>query len=373
MGGVGHHLEARFAVGEVGVVVEAASNHARLEERREVVAHGGRDFAGVFAKLRWNVGQAEVGVNVRLTRGFEGMHGRLHALEVASEGFRDQPEFVQPKALVDGPLAHRDVVFLASGEVGQGERRHLRRHEANLGIDGAAGFHRFVFCATDGVQNVGVEVRKRERLVEDFGVEDEADFRGARALDVGNAGKRQDGFGHGRMVSLVNGNHQIEVANGLAPSACRAREGRVLHAGDGGDAALEGLAVHQSNVETTARTEPGQQVNAVEQPGLCFGPEALQFSDLTGFTGFAQIGDGRDAELFMHHADALRAQPRNVQHVQHARWRVVVEVHPIRGPCTFAHRLFNARGQPLADAFDLHKAAGFHQFPKVVRQRTKRA
>ena len=147
----------------------------------------------------------------------------------------------------------------------------------------------------------------------------------------------------------------------------------MLHARDGGDAALEGLAVHQANVETTAGAEPGQQVNAVEQPGLRFGSEALQFSDLTGFTGFAQIGDGRDTKFLMHHADALRTQPRNVQHVQHAGWRVVVEVHPIRGPCTFAHRLFNARGQPLADAFDLHKAAGFHQFPEVVGQRTKRA
>ena len=84
MGGVGHHFEARFAVGQVGVVVEAASNHARLQERREVVAHGGRHFAGVFAKLRWNVGQAKVGVNLRLTRGFKGVHGGLHALEAVS-------------------------------------------------------------------------------------------------------------------------------------------------------------------------------------------------------------------------------------------------------------------------------------------------
>ena len=147
---------------------------------------------------------------------------------------------------------------------------------------------------------------------------------------------------------LVNGNHQIEVANGLRRRRAEPARSRVARR-DGGDAALEGLAVHQSNVETTARTEPGQQVNAVEQPGLCFGPgPSVQRLDRIHRLRANRRWTRRRA---LHASRGCASGP-----AQECPACPACPVACCRGgppnprPCTFTHRLFNARGQPLANA-----------------------
>ncbi len=121
-------------------------------------------------------------------------------------------------------MTHGDVMLLAPGEVSKGERGHVWRDKSDLRVDGPARFHRFVFCSSDGVQHVGVQVRKGEGVVENFRVEDEADLRGSRALHVGNARKGKDGFCHRAVVFLLNGDDEVEVADGFASSACRTRQ-----------------------------------------------------------------------------------------------------------------------------------------------------
>ena len=147
-----------------------------LDEVGQGAVVSGLHLTHVFAQFRRNIGQVEVSVDGRLVRGSEGERCRFHALEFTCFRLGDEPEFVETKATVNGALAHRNVVLLAACEVGQRERFHVRRDDSDLSVDGAPGFQLFVVVAADGVQNVGVDVTNRERVVEDAGVEDEADL-----------------------------------------------------------------------------------------------------------------------------------------------------------------------------------------------------
>ena len=116
----------------------------------------------------------------------------------------------------------------------------------------------------DGIQHVGVNMADRERVIENGRVEDEADLRIACPFDVSNAGQVQDGVGHRFMVGFVHRHHDVKVANGVLSPSCAAGKSGPVHAVEGGNFALKGLAVAQTDVQTAAGPEPREQFDAVQ-------------------------------------------------------------------------------------------------------------
>ena len=114
-------------------------------------------------------------------------------------------------------------MFLAAGEVGQGERLNVRWNQTDLSIDGAARFQLLVIIAPDGVQHVWVNVTHREGFVKDGGVQNKTDFGVARPFDIGDPGEVEDGIGYVFVVVFVHRYDDIKVADGVFSSACTAR------------------------------------------------------------------------------------------------------------------------------------------------------
>ena len=155
-------------------------------------------------------------------------------------------------------------MFLAAGEVRQREGFNVPWNKTDLSVDGTAGFQLFVIVTADGVQDIGVNMANRERVIEDGRVEDEADLRIACAFDVGDAGQVEDGVGHRFMVGFVHRHHDVKVANGVLSSSCTAGEGGPVNAVKGCNFALKGLAIAQTDVQTAAGPESREQFDAVQ-------------------------------------------------------------------------------------------------------------
>ena len=196
--------------------------------------------------------------------GFEGVGRSLHALEFPGFGLGNQSKLVEAQSPVNGALAHGDVVLLATGEIRQREGFNVSWNKTYLSVDGAAGFQLFVIVAADGVQDVGVNMADRERVIEDGRVEDEADLRISCSFDIGDAGQVEDGVGHRFVVGFVHRYHNVKVANGVLSPSCTAGKGGPVNAVQGGNFSLKGLAIAQTDVETATGPEPREQFDAVQ-------------------------------------------------------------------------------------------------------------
>ena len=114
-------------------------------------------------------------------------------------------------------------MFLAAGEVSQGEGFNVRWYQSDLGVNGAARFQLLVIIAPDGVQHVRVNVAHREGFVKDGGVQNKTDFGIARPFDIGDSGEVEDGIGHVFVIVFVHRYDDIEVPDGVFSSSCTAR------------------------------------------------------------------------------------------------------------------------------------------------------
>ena len=184
--GAGHLLDRRLPVRPGRVGVQVAAQVAALDEDRQLTAARGGQLAAVLAQLGRDVGVAEVGVELLLVGGRELLAG----LGVRDRVLRDR------EAAANRVLAQRDVVVLRAGEVLQQVAVRLRRDDAQVEPEPVVRDHG----------------RLRVALRDDAG---DVVARG-EVLD------QRGGIGRGR--------DHVEVAEGLAAAARRARLGD-LHRG----------------------------------------------------------------------------------------------------------------------------------------------
>ena len=312
-----------------------------------------------------------MGVDGRLVCGCQGVNGGVHAFQIASFCFRNKAEFVQPQPSVDGSLAHGDVVFLAAGEVGQGERFDVRRDQSNLSVDGSARFQLLVIVATDGVQHVGVDMANCEGFIEDGRVENKADFGITCAFHIGDTREVQDGVRHAFMVILVNRDHHVKIADGVLASSCTAGQCGSMNTIESSNFALKGLTVAQTDVQASPRSKSRQQFNAVQHSLLGFGPEAFHGCDLIVDCGLFQTGNGIHTQFICHEFDSLRSEARDAQHFDEPGRCRGMEVDPIVRPSPFSNRLCQSATESFSNALHVVDFTACNQFTEVFAQATQ--
>src|SRR5918994_7018502 len=108
--------------------VKVSSNVSYLHEIRQRPFFGGLQFARVLPELRWYVGEAESGVDLRLRR---------DGLVLSGPGLC-QPVLGDVYAHPHGSLPKDDVVRLAPGEVVQERAERLRGDDPEIHFDPSA-------------------------------------------------------------------------------------------------------------------------------------------------------------------------------------------------------------------------------------------
>ena len=106
-GGFGHFLQRGAAVGFGGVHMQVAADVGKLHQFREASFESRLNLAAVFAQLRRNPCEAQLGVHFLL--GFA-----RHALLIVHT---EQPVFIERQAELLSAQAQDDVVFLAASEI----------------------------------------------------------------------------------------------------------------------------------------------------------------------------------------------------------------------------------------------------------------
>ncbi len=265
--GARHLLDRRLPVRPGRVRVQVAAQVGALDQDGQRAVASGHQLARVLPQLGWDVGVAEVGVELLLVGGRELLAG----LGVRDRVLRDR------EAPAHRVLAQRDVVVLRAGEVLQQVPVRLGRDDAQV---------------------------EPEPLVRDHGRLRVAlrDDRG----DVVPGGEVLDQRGR-----IRRGRDHVEVAEGLAAAARRARLGD-LHRGRMPSQLLDELEQDGQPVAEQAPRlawvlrllrERSQDLLLALCAKAREPPQAL----LLG--GRFQLGEGGDSELLPDPARGLRAEP----------------------------------------------------------------
>ena len=174
------------------VHLQVAANVREIDEVGQAMLGSCVDFAGVFAQLRRNEIEAQLGVDVLLRRAGH----RPLGLECGER------VFVQRVAHLDGAAAKRDVVFLRSREIEQRGAVAFLFENANIHL------HSTLQEKADFVLAV-------RELLRDFGARENV---------------LRDGFdGFGFVFVRGDGYQEIEVAHGFLAAAQRARGSHSLN------------------------------------------------------------------------------------------------------------------------------------------------
>ena len=114
------------------MIMQRAFELRPFEQLGQRAFFAGGEFAMVFTQFRRHVRQIERRKNLRLVRTLDQQFWIARFLL----GF-EQAVFVEPQAALNRALAHDDVVFLAAGEIGEGERKLRVAHDAQIALDAA--------------------------------------------------------------------------------------------------------------------------------------------------------------------------------------------------------------------------------------------
>jgi hypothetical protein len=265
----GDVFEGLTAVGPVGVIVEGAFEVGPFDEAGEVVVFGGGELAVVLAEFRGDELEAEAVEDF--------LFGMAADQELGVAGFlggAEESVFIEAQAAGNGALAHDDVVFLAAGEVGEGE--------GVLGV----GDHAEVGLHTVAKVNTGFGVAVAEDL-DDVGEGDEV---------------LEDSGG------VFGGRDEVEVTDDFLPAAERTGGGTAEDFGVLAEGIEDGFGGGEGVEEAVFGGELLFEGEGLEEVLLGFFAEAVEGGDLVGVTGGFQFFEGIDTQFEVEATDFFGAE-----------------------------------------------------------------
>jgi 3' terminal RNA ribose 2'-O-methyltransferase Hen1 len=275
----GDFFEGHAAVAPSGMVVEGAFELRPFDEAGKLIFFGGGDFAVVFAEFGRDVNKTELMENF-----FFGAAGDEEGGVAGFDGGFEKAVFVQAQAAFDGALAHDNVVFLAAGEVSEGEGKFGVADDAEIGLN----------AAFDNDGGFGFAV-------------------GADAEDGGLFRKKVEDFGR-----FFGGGEEVDVTNNFFVAAQTAGGTAADDIGVLAEIFEEGFGGDHGVAEEMARGVLAAELDAGNDVGLGFGAEAGELRDFILLTGFFQLFQRGDAELVVHGFDFFRTDAGDGEHLDEA-------------------------------------------------------
>ena len=292
----------------------------QLQQLRQGVVLGGLDFSLVFAQLRRNEIELELGVNLLFTLAGH----RLVVLQIGQAVFAERETHLQ------GALAQRHVVRLGAGEVLHGRAKRLRRQQPHIHLHPVALPEAdLVLALRDHVHQAGKAQQVLSDLLPRFGL--------------------RTGFA---------GDQDVEVPHRIPPPPQRSCRRDLLdprHLRQMLDQLLRHLL---GAIEQEPSADPAVILNRLQQLLFLLFAHAWQSADLALAR---QLFDPIDVAHLVRAPDQsnrFRAQPLDLQQLQHGRPVLFQQLGMHLQPA-FAENLLHVQKHALADAGHFQKLLRF--------------
>ena len=309
-------VEGIATVAPLGMVVKRAAEFGPFDQAGNAVFCGGLEFALVFAQLRRDEIEVELVVDF-LLGGAGQQKGGIVGFGIGSE----QTVFVEAQSAFDGALAHDDVVFLASGEIGQSEWEFRVGDDAQIGLNAA--------------------------------LQDDAGLGVATGMDQDYSGQGCEKGNDGRGVS--GGSQEIDVSDDFLVASKAACGGAADHVGVGAQLVEDGVGGAQGEADQVMARVFFSKRDAIEDLGLGFRGESREFGDLARLTGGFQLGERGDVEFVVEDFDLFRSETGHFEQFQQSGGQGGFEFVVV-GERSGGDQLSDLVLEGLAESFDLAKA-----------------